>query len=219
MNQKRILNIQKCEFIMGIEKPEQLHTWMTEHQDIIALAFIGRSNVGKSSTINTIFGKHTARVSKTPGRTRQINIFEFELQTIEKKFYFFDLPGYGHAKVSKQMSQNWDELMTCFFELIPFKTLLFNIQDARHPFQEVDQGLFTFLKKIERETYLIFNKIDKLKTQKEKALLSKKLKELMPKLKMVKQIFQFSAETKTGLAPIEESILNFLHKKMIISET
>lgn len=105
---------------MGISDIAQFETWLSEHRDIIGVSFVGRSNVGKSSMINALFGSKTARVSKTPGRTREINIFEFELNLNGKKstlqpFYLIDLPGYGHAEVSKEMSKNWNELMGIFF--------------------------------------------------------------------------------------------------------
>src|SRR6478735_3291055 len=169
------MNIQKgkSEFLMGIDKVDQLITWLNENPFISGVAFIGRSNVGKSSLINSLFGKSTARVSKTPGRTRQINIFSFVVEDRITKsfetFFLFDVPGYGHADVSKEMSQNWQNLLDAFFQLCSEKVLLLNIQDARHPLQEPDLVFHDYIKSFDLETYVTFNKIDKLKTQSEKS--------------------------------------------------
>ena len=92
----------QTEFLMGIDKVEQLHSWLNENQFINGVAFIGRSNVGKSSLINSLFGQKTARVSKTPGRTRQVNIFSFIVEDPEsksiKKYYLFYLEFYQNSK-------------------------------------------------------------------------------------------------------------------------
>ena len=176
------MNIQKgkSEFLMGIDKIDQLTAWLNEHPFISGVAFIGRSNVGKSSLINSLFGKSTARVSKTPGRTRQVNIFNFIVEDRENKtqesFYLFDVPGYGHADVSKEMAHNWQNLLDTFFQLCSQKILLLNIQDARHPLQEPDLVFHKYIKNFDLETYLLFNKVDKLKTQSERS----KLKNRMP---------------------------------------
>ena len=74
-----------ADFKMGISSLEQFEQWLAANPDIIGVSFVGRSNVGKSSMINALFGSKTARVSKTPGRTREINIFEFELSFDNKK--------------------------------------------------------------------------------------------------------------------------------------
>ena len=100
-------------FRYGFSKPEQLISWLQENPDAIGLSFIGRSNVGKSSLINSLFGKSTARISKTPGRTREVNIFTFSLSNEGKTdenippLFLFDLPGYGYAEVSKEVHKNW----------------------------------------------------------------------------------------------------------------
>lgn len=212
------MNIQKgkTEFLMGIDKVEQLQQWLNEHPFVNGIAFIGRSNVGKSSLINGLFGKTTARVSKTPGRTRQVNIFDFIVENKEKKsfehFYLFDVPGYGHADVSKEMAQNWQLLLDTFFQLCSDKILLLNVQDARHPLQESDLVFHDYIKSFNLETYLLFNKIDKLKTQSERARLKAHMPEIYNKFKWVKQIHFTSAEKGDGLTAVELSIVNFVKR-------
>lgn len=213
------MNIQKgkSEFLMGIDKIEQLTDWLNEHHFINGVAFIGRSNVGKSSLINTLFGKSTARVSKTPGRTRQVNIFSFVVyDKVAKKedvFYLFDVPGYGHAEVSKEMGANWQQLLDTFFRLVSGKVLLLNIQDARHPLQEADIVFQDYIKIFDLETYVIFNKLDKLKTQSERS----RLKNLMPNIynsfKWVKQIHFASAEKGDGIPAVEQAIITYVMRK------
>lgn len=213
------MNIQKgkAEFIMGIDTVEQLTSWLNENHFISGVAFIGRSNVGKSSLINSLFGKSTARVSKTPGRTRQVNIFTFIVYDREKKteelFHLFDVPGYGHAEVSKEMGKNWQNLLDTFFSLCSQKVLLLNIQDARHPLQDPDIVFQDYIKGFDLETYVIFNKIDKLKTQSERS----RLKNLMPNIydsfKWVKQIHFASAEKGDGLPAVEQAIITYVMRQ------
>lgn len=214
-------------FQLGLDKIEQLETLFHENPEMIGLAFVGRSNVGKSSLINALFGKKTARTSKTPGRTREINVFSFEVGDKNKPdanippFLLFDLPGYGHAEVSKEMMKNWQLLMSYFFEELPSTVCLLNIQDARHPDQKADQQFHQFLKHSPHDTFVTFNKIDKFKKQKERAALNKKKKELFEKYKWVKQIHFVSAEAGTGLAQLEQAVLSFcleeLQRKQIDS--
>ncbi len=207
---------QSTQFKLGISELVQLEEWLGKNPKAIGIAMVGRSNVGKSSLINALFGKSVARVSKTPGRTREVNIFTFALNFNGKPatelppFFLIDLPGYGHAEVSKEMSRQWNELIGAFFELLAPGMMLINLQDARHPNQDADQQFYEFLKDFNNKTILIFNKLDKLKTQKERAALEKLKPVLSKAFKAIRQMYFVSAETKKGLPQVEEAIVAHL---------
>lgn len=218
------IKVHSAQFKMGISNASQLSEWLSTNPEMIGVSFVGRSNVGKSSIINSLFGAKTARVSKTPGRTREINIFEFELSHNGKKselpsFYLIDLPGYGFAEVSKEMSKNWDQLMSAFFAHLSPSMMIINLQDARHPDQESDQQFHQFLKNFTRNAILLFNKIDKLKTQKERAELEKLKPKLSKDYKWIRQMYFVSAETKKGLPQVEEAIIAHLLEELEIRKS
>lgn len=215
---------QSADFKMGISVVAQFEEWLAQNQDAIGVSFVGRSNVGKSSMINSLFGGKTARVSKTPGRTREINIFEFELNLNGKKtdlpkFFLIDLPGYGFAEVSKDMSKNWDELMGAFFAEVSGSMLLVNLQDARHPDQDADREFYNFIKKYPRKTILVFNKIDKLKTQKERNVLEKLKPQLSKDYKWIRQMYFASAESKKGIPQVEDAIVTHILEELEMRKT
>lgn len=202
-------------FRYGMTDPNQLVEWL-QNEKPIGVSFIGRSNAGKSSTINSLFGKSTAVTSKTPGRTRQVNIFEFKLEKEGKivedipPFYLFDLPGYGHAKVSKDMQAEWGQLMDEFFHNCGYSNLMLNLQDARHPNQKADLAFRDYLKPFGHEAFMLFNKLDKLKTQKERAALNKLKPAIFKECKWVTQIHFISALKGQGIDQLESSIINYL---------
>lgn len=204
-----------AKFLMGIDNPAQLQKWFADHPTAVGFAMVGRSNVGKSSLINTLLGAKTAKTSKTPGRTREINIFSFKLtnlaENIDNHFYLFDLPGYGHAEISKEMAKNWELLMDSFFTYASSSTMIVNIQDARHPNQKADQAFQDYIQqKDPLSVMLVFNKLDKLKKQKERAALNKLKPEIFKQYKYVKLIHFLSAESKAGVEPFSDSVINFL---------
>ncbi len=122
------------------------------------VAFAGRSNVGKSSVINSIVGrKNFARVGSTPGKTTQINYF-----FIDKKFYIADLPGYGYAAVSKAERDRWGRLMEDYFAS-GLVTLGVQIVDARHKPTADDVTMMNWFKRSAVACIVVANKIDKCK--------------------------------------------------------
>ena len=214
--QNELLTRGSAKFLRAYDKPEDIIKWF-EAIPAPGLAMAGRSNVGKSSLINALFGPKTARTSKTPGRTQKINIFSFEVKGEDEqiqKFYLYDLPGYGFAQVSKSMLRNWQELMTSFFLNLNDQTLVLNIQDARHPNQKSDLSFYDFIDPKYVDIFLAFNKIDKLKKQKEKAALKNLKAKIYEQYKAVKQIHFISAEKRTGCPELEYAIGSYLLSKL-----
>jgi GTP-binding protein len=110
-------------------------------------------------------------------------------------------------------------LMGSFFAHLSPAMMLINLQDARHPNQEADKGFHRFLKTFTRNAILVFNKIDKLKTQKERAVLEKLKPSLSKEYKWIRQMYFASAETKKGLPQVEEAIVAHLLEELEIRKT
>jgi GTP-binding protein len=122
------------------------------------VAFVGRSNSGKSSAINAITGrKRLAYVSKTPGRTQTINFFQWAADC-----YLVDLPGYGYAVVPLKQTRQWASLISAYLASRSSLRALVLIMDARHPFMEQDYGLLDWAAPLERPVLVLLAKSDKL---------------------------------------------------------
>jgi len=128
------------------------------------VALLGRSNVGKSSFLNTFTNQKIAKVSQTPGKTKLINFFEVEDK--DKKFILVDLPGFGYAKVSKSMLKDWGANLDNFLRNRFNIKLFIHLRDARHPNLDIDNRVDEYLnsfKRKDQKILTIFTKIDKLK--------------------------------------------------------
>jgi GTP-binding protein len=127
------------------------------------VAFLGRSNVGKSSVINTLIGDKIARTSSTPGRTRSINFFEVRWPGRPRpEVIFADLPGYGYAKLSREVSAEWPEFIEPYLNDRPTLALCLALVDVNVPAQESDRQLLDFLNASGRDFLLIATKSDRL---------------------------------------------------------
>src|SRR5271170_4890387 len=127
------------------------------------VAFLGRSNVGKSSVINTLIGDKIARTSSTPGRTRSINFFEVRWPgKPQPEVIFADLPGYGYAKLSREISQEWPKFIEPYLNARPTLALCLALVDVNVPPQDSDRQLLDFLNASGRDFLLIATKSDRL---------------------------------------------------------
>ena len=127
------------------------------------IAFLGRSNVGKSSVINSLLGHKVARTSSTPGRTRSINFFEVRWPGKPRpELVFTDLPGYGYAKVSREISQGWPKFIEPYLRDRPNLTLCLALIDANVPPPASDRQMVDYLKTTSRPFLIVATKTDRM---------------------------------------------------------
>ena len=167
------------------------------------IAFLGRSNVGKSSLINSLLGAKVAHVSSTPGRTRTINFFGIYTspKQLEPEMIFSDLPGYGYAKISKEISAEWPKFIEPYLAERQSLRLCISLIDANVSPQESDYQLIEWLKSVGRNFLVVATKSDRLSGNK----LRSSLKALEQELG-TSQILSFSSKTGTGKAELWRAI-------------
>jgi GTP-binding protein len=173
------------------------------------VAFLGRSNVGKSSVINTLVDAKLARTSSTPGRTRSINFFEVRWPgKPQPEVIFADLPGYGYAKLSREISQEWPKFIEPYLNARPTLALCLALVDVNVPPQDSDRQLLDFLNASGRRFLLIATKSDRLSNNSLRNAL-KTLSEAYP----TAPVIPFSAKTRTGRdevwSKIRQSVAEF----------
>jgi len=168
------------------------------------IAFAGKSNVGKSSLLNTLWGqKNLAKISNTPGKTKTINFFE-----VNGKFYMVDLPGYGYAEVPLKIKEQWNKVMFDYLTQSENLKLVVVLIDSRHGPTDKDHHLLDFLEENELPTLLVATKIDKLGNAQRKMQLDKIRKELHLDEDAI--LLPFSSQTREGVTPLWKIIEEIL---------
>lgn len=158
------------------------------------IAFLGRSNVGKSSLINSLVGSKIARTSSTPGRTRGVNFFEVRWPGKPRpELIFTDLPGYGYAKMSREISQEFPTFIEPYLQERPSLALCLALVDGNVPPQESDRRLFEFLAAAGRRFLIVATKTDRLSGNQ----LSNSLRRLSEEFQHG-QVLAYSAKTGQG---------------------
>jgi GTP-binding protein len=165
-------------------------------------AFIGRSNVGKSSLINMLMGnKSLAKTSGTPGKTQLINHF-----IVNEKWYLVDLPGYGYAKVSKNQREKFQKIISDYLLKRTSLTLVFVLLDSRLDPQKIDLEFINWCGENQVPITMVFTKIDKLSSAELNRNLAKYKKELLKTWEEIPPLFATSATSASG----KEPVLNYI---------
>ena len=173
--------------------------------DLPEVAFAGRSNVGKSSLLNRLVRRKAfARVSNTPGRTREINFFK-----VNDRFVLADLPGYGYARIAKARKAEWLPLIEGYLRASTALRGVVQLLDVRHHPSDEDLQMFDFLAEVEVPTIVALTKVDKLKPRE----VAKRAHEIAVALRLEDdQMIPFSAETNQGRDDLAEALMSLIEQ-------
>lgn len=196
------MEIKKAHFLCSSEKLSQCPPATIEGRNVRELAFIGRSNVGKSSLINCLTGHSSlAKVSGTPGKTKLINHF-----VVDDSWLLVDLPGYGYAKASKSMREAFSALITSYIQSREELYCLFVLIDIRLEPQKIDREFIEMLAENGVPFVLVFTKADKLSASARVRAVEKYKKALEEEWEEFPQYFITSAQTAVGREDLMEYI-------------
>ncbi len=190
-----------CDFFWGTGDIESLPP-----QTGPEIAFVGRSNAGKSSLINALTGrKSLARVSHTPGRTREINFFN-----LGGKLILADLPGYGYAKASKTLAAEWQRLIFAYLSGRASLRRVVLLIDSRRGVMEIDRAVMELLDRAAVSYGLVLTKIDELKPAEAKSALDKAAAEARTHTAALEEIHATSSRAGNGLTELRQSLAQLI---------
>jgi GTP-binding protein len=195
------LFVNDVHFIAGAGTPESLPP-----QTLPEIAVWGRSNVGKSSLLNALTGrKSLARISKTPGRTQQINFFE-----VADRLILADLPGYGYAKVARHKISAWEDLINAFLSTRRALRQILLLIDARHGLKEVDIAVIEDLESRGLNYSIVLTKVDKSSNENMKVIIQNIKEDLSQCLLADKSVYLTSADDNIGISELRKAIAGFV---------
>jgi len=193
------VKVNQAEFVISAVNPQQYP------QDALPeIALVGRSNVGKSSLINSLINrKNLARTSSKPGKTQTLNFYK-----IENLFYFVDLPGYGFARVSKAEKAKWGKMIEEYLSKRENLRAIIQLVDMRHPPSSDDVAMYEWLVHSKLPAIVVATKADKIS----KGQWQKHLKVIRETLNLQKEtpLYHYSAETKQGKDELWSEIEKYL---------
>ena len=195
------MQITRAEFKCSSEKISQV-----PKDDLRDVAFIGRSNVGKSSLVNMLTGRNLAKVSSTPGKTQHINHF-----LVNDSWWLVDLPGYGYARTSRNARESFAKIITDYVTAAPAMHYLFVLIDSRHEAMKID---LEFMQMLGREGVpfgIVFTKSDKLSARQLRLNVEAYKKRLSEWWEELPNIFITSSEHRKG----RDEILDFIEECLI----
>ncbi|OIN85703.1 MAG: YihA family ribosome biogenesis GTP-binding protein [Alphaproteobacteria bacterium CG1_02_46_17] len=189
-----------CDFRLGIADLYQLPP-----SQIPEIAFAGRSNVGKSSLINALMGRKIAHVSHTPGRTQQLNFFE-----VGEHFWLVDMPGYGYAKVSKKLKNNWNQVLRDYLKGRPNLRVVFLLIDSRHGLKDNDIEMMDMLDQAAVSYRIILTKSDEPKKSDLDSTKAQVEEKLIKHPAAFPESFPVSSWKKQGIEDLQHMILGLV---------
>ena len=195
------LVIRKLEFLGGMASAGG---WRPEIE-LPEVAFAGRSNVGKSSLLNRLVRRKAfARVSRTPGRTREINFFK-----VNDQFILTDLPGYGYARISKEKKADWKPLIEDYLRLTKDLSGVVLLLDIRRDPSDDDVAMLDYLAELEVPTVIVLTKVDKVS----RSAVEERTRDIMESLSLSRdQTILFSATTGEGRDELAEALAALIDK-------
>ena len=197
LERARVLFAHPCEFLLGAAAMAQLPP-----DDLPEVAFAGRSNVGKSSLINGLTGRHgLARASTAPGRTREVNFF-----LLDEKVRLVDLPGYGFAKVSRSVARKFQNLGRDYLRGRPSLKRVYLLIDARHGLKEPDAEALDALDTAAVSYQIVLTKADKIKAHERETMVARTLARIAKRPAAFPRVIATSAEKGYGLPELRAEI-------------
>ena len=190
-----------CDFVISVAHLEQLPEATMDE-----VAFAGRSNVGKSSLMNALFNrKKLAKTSSTPGRTQQLNFFNFD-----NKLYLVDLPGYGYAQAPEKLVKQWQSMLKLYLRGRPNLRRVFVLIDSRHGLKKEDLEIMKMLDEAAVSYQIVLTKIDKISENELQKMLTAVSAELSKHAAALNEVLATSSEKKIGLDGLKAEVCTLI---------